>query len=111
MSECMCVHLTKSISFALARAISRAAGTELPATATAEEVVEGAGLLCTPGLVDLHVHVYEHATPLGVNPDYHCLGRGVTTVVDAGQWCWHHAAHHSLDGMHAQLNAHVQTTF
>lgn len=60
------------------------AGTPLPPGATADEEVDGSGLVCTPGLVDLHVHVYEHATPLGVNPDHFCLGRGVTTVVDAG---------------------------
>lgn len=40
--------------------------------------------LITPGLIDCHVHCYEHSTPLGVNPDETCLSRGVTTVVDAG---------------------------
>ena len=47
-------------------------------------VVDVTGLLVTPGLVDLHVHVYEACTPIGVNVDDTCLSRGVTTAVDAG---------------------------
>ncbi|XP_059141750.1 deacetylase Atu3266-like [Physella acuta] len=46
--------------------------------------VDASGCIVTPGLIDLHVHAYEHATPLGVNVDRMCLARGVTTVVDAG---------------------------
>ena len=37
-----------------------------------------------PGLVDLHVHVYPGVADLSVEADPTCLGRGVTTVVDAG---------------------------
>ncbi|CAL1543798.1 unnamed protein product [Lymnaea stagnalis] len=48
------------------------------------QVVDATGCIVTPGLIDLHVHAYEHATPLGVNVDRMCLARGVTTVVDAG---------------------------
>lgn len=40
--------------------------------------------LVVPGLVDLHIHGYQHATPLGIDVDHYCLGRGVTTAVDAG---------------------------
>ena len=45
---------------------------------------DAGGCLVTPGLIDVHAHVYEHATWLGVNVDRCCLARGVTTVVDAG---------------------------
>jgi len=38
----------------------------------------------TPGLIDLHTHVYAGVAPLGVEADPHCLARGVTTAVDAG---------------------------
>ena len=48
------------------------------------EEFDARGLVVTPGLIDCHVHVYEHATVLGLNPDQYCLSRGVTTVVDAG---------------------------
>ena len=37
-----------------------------------------------PGLVDLHVHVYWGVADLSVEADPTCLGRGATTVVDAG---------------------------
>ena len=47
-------------------------------------VVDAEGLLVVPGLVDLHVHVYPGVADLSVEADPTCLGRGVTTVVDAG---------------------------
>jgi dihydroorotase len=50
----------------------------------AHQVFDATGLLITPGLVDLHIHGYQHVTPLGVDVDHYCLGRGVTTAVDAG---------------------------
>ena len=46
--------------------------------------VDASGCIVCPGLIDLHTHVYEYATTLGVNPDRDCLARGVTTVVDGG---------------------------
>ncbi|MCL5039268.1 MAG: amidohydrolase/deacetylase family metallohydrolase [Firmicutes bacterium] len=42
------------------------------------------GLIITPGLIDLHTHVYPGVTNLGVMPDTVGVGMGVTTVVDAG---------------------------
>ena len=50
----------------------------------ASYVHDAKGQIVTPGLVDLHIHGYEHVTPLGINVDHFCLGRGVTTAVDAG---------------------------
>lgn len=32
---------------------------------------------------DLHVHVYEHATPLGADVDRYCLGRGKDVYTDS----------------------------
>ncbi|HHW08368.1 MAG TPA: amidohydrolase/deacetylase family metallohydrolase, partial [Firmicutes bacterium] len=48
------------------------------------KVVDCRGLIITPGLIDLHVHVYPGATPLGIDPDEVMLVGGVTTMVDAG---------------------------
>ena len=45
--------------------------------------VDAAGRIVTPGLIDLHTHVYWGGTSLGVDPLL--LGRGgVTTLVDTG---------------------------
>ena len=48
------------------------------------ETFDAAGCLVSPGWIDLHAHLYQHATALGVDPDATCLRRGVTTAVDAG---------------------------
>jgi len=58
-------------------------GTAIPVT-TAREVIDATGLLVTPGLIDIHVHIYEGVTHLGVNADVNCLNKGVTSVIDAG---------------------------
>jgi dihydroorotase len=47
-------------------------------------VISAKGKIVTPGLIDVHVHVFEGVGPTGVNADQYCLGRGVTTAVDAG---------------------------
>jgi dihydroorotase len=52
--------------------------------ATGREQVDVTGMLVTPGLIDLHTHLYPGVSHYGVEPDPHCLGRGVTTAVDAG---------------------------
>jgi len=51
---------------------------------SAELVLDARGKIVTPGLIDLHVHVYDSATPLGIPPDPNCIAKGVTTAVDAG---------------------------
>jgi dihydroorotase len=47
-------------------------------------VISAKGKIITPGLIDVHVHVFEGVGPTGLNADQYCLGRGVTTAVDAG---------------------------
>jgi dihydroorotase len=47
-------------------------------------VVDARGKIVTPGLIDLHVHVYDGVAPLGIPADPNCIAKGVTAVVDAG---------------------------
>jgi dihydroorotase len=50
----------------------------------ARRVVTVKGRVVTPGLIDLHAHVFEGFTRFGVNPDVAGVHAGVTTIVDAG---------------------------
>src|SRR5258705_5531294 len=52
--------------------------------AEAARVIEVGGKLVTPGLIDLHAHVFEGISRTGVNPDLGGVYAGVTTIVDAG---------------------------
>jgi dihydroorotase len=52
--------------------------------AQARQVLEVRGQLVTPGLVDIHTHIYMGVTPLSVPVDEFCLSTGVTTAVSAG---------------------------
>jgi dihydroorotase len=47
------------------------------------QILDAKGLIVTPGFIDLHVHCYD-GIGIGINADHYCLGRGVTTAVDAG---------------------------
>ncbi len=42
------------------------------------------GLYVTPGLIDLHTHVYWGGTSLGIDAEDFCRTSGVTTAVDTG---------------------------
>ena len=54
----------------------------------ARKTVRVNGLYVTPGLVDLHTHVYLNGRRSTLNPDDTSLLTGVTTVVDAGVSGW-----------------------
>ncbi|MGE0360088.1 MAG: amidohydrolase/deacetylase family metallohydrolase [Vicinamibacterales bacterium] len=61
----------------------RRVGANLPA-AGARRVIDARGRFVTPGLVDLHVHVYDAVVPISIDVDTACLARGTTTAVDGG---------------------------
>lgn len=50
----------------------------------AERVFDATGCLVTPGLIDMHTHVYWGASYLSLEADKHAPGSGTTTWVDAG---------------------------
>jgi dihydroorotase len=50
----------------------------------AAQTLDVRGKLVTPGLIDIHTHVYAGVTTWGVRPDPAALRSGVTTLVDAG---------------------------
>jgi len=59
-----------------------AIGDDLPGEAAFERDV--AGQIVTPGLIDMHTHVYWGGTSLGVDPEAYARKSAVTTCVDTG---------------------------
>ncbi len=53
-----------------------------------ETVIDAAGCIVLPGLIDFHAHVFHGGTAISVNPDIVCLPNGVTSTVDAGSSGW-----------------------
>jgi len=60
----------------------------------ARQVLDARGKIVTPGLIDVHVHVYDGVAPLGIPADPNCIAKGVTTVLDAGS-----AGAHTFPGL------------
>jgi dihydroorotase len=52
--------------------------------ATAAQLIDARGQIVTPGLIDLHTHIYWGATYWGVEADPIAARTGVTTWLDAG---------------------------
>jgi dihydroorotase len=62
-------------------------------TAEAGQTVDVSGLYVTPGILDIHTHVYTFPSRgkndvEGVNADAHLLASGVTTTLDVGTAGW-----------------------
>ena len=48
------------------------------------DVRDVSGRIVTPGLIDLHTHVYWGGTSLGIDAEDYCRRSGVTTAIDTG---------------------------
>jgi len=66
--------------------------------AEAHQVLDASGKIVAPGLIDVHVHVYDGVGVYGVPVDPNCIAKGVTTVVDAGS-----AGAHTFSGFRKQV--------
>lgn len=76
---------------------------EIPVDQASQHLDVG-GLLVTPGLVDLHAHVYVGVCPLVVPVDEVAPASGVTTVVSTGD-----AGAHTFDGFRRLIVNQVRT--
>ncbi|MCC6343054.1 MAG: amidohydrolase/deacetylase family metallohydrolase [Bryobacterales bacterium] len=74
------------------------------AESEASRVFDARGLIVTPGLVDVHVHVYDGVAPLGIPADPNCIAKGATTVVDAGS-----SGAHTFPGLRQYVIRAVET--
>ena len=50
----------------------------------ATDIRDVTGRIVTPGLIDLHTHVYWGGTSLGIDAEEFCRTSGVTTAIDTG---------------------------
>lgn len=55
-----------------------------PNLGPAAQVRDVSDKIVTPGLIDLHTHVYWGGTSIGVDPDAYAKKAGCTTLIDAG---------------------------
>jgi len=70
----------------------------------ARRTISVKGLLVTPGLVDLHAHVFVNAHDMGARTDQFCRASGVTTLCDAGS-----AGSATFAGLRQVLDHEVRT--
>jgi dihydroorotase len=91
----------------------RIVGIDAPAPKNAE-AVDATGAIVTPGLIDLHTHVYWGGTSLGVDADYYALKSACTTLVDAGSagpGNYHGFAKHVMEPAFARILAYLHVSF
>lgn len=91
----------------------RVAGIDVPTPDNAQ-AIDAVGAIVTPGLIDLHTHVYWGGTSLGVDPDFYGLKSACTTVVDAGSagpGNYHGFAKHVIDPAFCRVLAYLHVSF
>lgn len=72
------------------------------------------GLIVSPGLIDLHTHVYWGGTSLGIDAEEFCRTSGVTTAVDtgsAGPGNWPGFRRHVIERSAVRILAYLHVSF
>src|SRR3954452_7227630 len=75
------IDAVRDVAFAQGKVARIGAGLQADA---ATEVCNLSGAILTPGLIDLHTHVYWGGTALGIDAEDFCRRSGVTTPIDTG---------------------------
>jgi dihydroorotase len=79
----------------------------------AAEIRDVRGYIVTPGLIDMHTHVYWGGTSLGIDADEFCRLSGVTTSVDtgsAGPGNWPGFRKHVIEHSQARILAYLHVS-
>ncbi|MCZ8181828.1 MAG: amidohydrolase/deacetylase family metallohydrolase [Beijerinckiaceae bacterium] len=79
----------------------------------AKETRDVSGYIVTPGLIDMHTHVYWGGTSLGIDADEFCRLSGVTTSVDtgsAGPGNWPGFRNHVIEHSQARILAYLHVS-
>ena len=69
------------VAFSAGKVAAIAKSIAVPAGVEARDV---SGLIVTPGLIDMHTHVYWGGTSLGIDAEDFCRKSAVTTAIDTG---------------------------
>jgi dihydroorotase len=72
------------------------------------------GFIVTPGIIDLHTHVYWGGTSLGIDAEEFCRLSGVTTSVDtgsAGPGNWAGFRKHVIEPSEVRILAYLHVSF
>src|SRR5215216_3980798 len=88
-------------------------GSELKAD-PGTDVRDVSDYIVTPGLIDLHTHVYWGGTSLGIDAEEFCRLSGVTTAVDtgsAGPGNWPGFRKHVIERSQTRILAYLHVSF
>lgn len=75
------IHAAKDVAFKDGKVLK--VGDDLKTLET-KDVIDCAGQMVSPGMIDFHTHVFWGCSHYGIEPDPHCIAKGATTVLDAG---------------------------
>ena len=78
------------------------------------DIRDVSGFIVTPGIIDLHTHVYWGGTSLGIDAEEFCRMCGVTTAVDtgsAGPGNWPGFRKHVIERSETRILAYLHVAF